>query len=140
MRYWSGVAGEDDAIQDSVLLERWAQGSVAAGNELIERHFELIHRFFRHKVGSELEDLVQQTFLACLEARARYQARASFKTFVLAIARYQLFTHYAQRRRLTRDVTLPSVRDMGTSPTGAVARNEEERLLLEALRNTRRAA
>ena len=133
MRYWSRVATNDDAVSDTELLERWAQGSVEAGNELIERHFAVVHRFFRHKVGSEIEDLVQQTFLACIEARVRFQGRSSFRTFVLAIARFQLFTHYAQRKRLTRDMTLSSLRDLGTSPTAAVARNEEERLLIEAL-------
>jgi len=119
---------------DGELLAQWSAGSRAAGNELIERHFDVVHRFFRNKVGSDIEDLMQQTFLACVEARARYQGQASFKTFLLAIARNQLFTHYSKRRREVLDFTLTSVHDLGTSPTGVLARREDEHLLSEALR------
>lgn len=119
---------------DGELLAQWSAGSRAAGNELIERHFDTVHRFFRNKVGSDLEDLMQQTFLACVEARVRYQGQASFKTFLLAIARNQLFTHYSKRRREVLDFTLTSVHDLGTSPTGVLARREDEYLLSEALR------
>jgi len=119
---------------DVELLAEWTSGSRAAGDELIERHFALVHRFFRNKVGAELEDLIQQTFLACIEARARFQGHASFKTFLLAIARNQLFTHYDKQRRRALDLELATVPDLNTSPTGIVARREDERLLAEALR------
>ena len=119
---------------DAALLEAWANGSTPAGNELLERHFALVHRFFRNKVGAELEDLVQQTFLACLEARTRYRGHASFKTFLLAIARNQLFTHYSQRGRRALDTEVHSVRDLRTSPTAAMAKREDLRLLQAALR------
>jgi RNA polymerase sigma-70 factor (ECF subfamily) len=121
-------------LSDADLLASWSAGSRAAGDELIERHFEVVHRFFRNKVGAELEDLVQQTFLACIEARARYRGHASFKTFLLAIARNQLFTYYSKQRRTTLDIELTSVRDLQTSPSGVVARHEDEQLLAEALR------
>jgi RNA polymerase sigma factor (sigma-70 family) len=119
---------------DVDLLGDWAGGSRAAGDDLIDRHFALVHRFFRNKVGSELEDLVQQTFLGCVEARTRYQGHASFKTFLLAIARNQLFMHYRKQRRTALDVELTSVHDLNTSPSGVVARREQEKLLAEALR------
>lgn len=121
------------SASDAELLERWGEGSDAAANELIERHFALVYRFFCRKVGSESEDLIQQTFLACIEARARYEGRASFKTFLLAIARNQLLSYYARTPRGVSDAALSSVRDLGTSPTGAIARREDERLLVEAL-------
>jgi RNA polymerase sigma factor (sigma-70 family) len=119
---------------DTDLLAEWSAGSRAAGDELIERHFALVHRFFRNKVGAELEDLVQQTFLACVEARERYAGHASFKTFLLAIARNQLFTYYAKQQRRALDFELTSVHDLRTSPSAVVARREDERLLAEALR------
>ena len=122
------------AATDGELLAQWSAGSRVAGNELIERHFDTVHRFFRNKVGSDIEDLMQQTFLACVEARTRYQGQASFKTFLLAIARNQLFTHYSKRRREVLDFTLTSVHDLGTSPTGVLAKREDEHLLSEALR------
>ena len=121
-----GHAMSGTAATDGEVLAQWSAGSRVAGNELIERHFDTVHRFFRNKVGSDIEDLMQQTFLACVEARTRYQGQASFKTFLLAIARNQLFTHYSKRRR--------EVHDLGTSPTGVLAKREDEHLLSEALR------
>jgi RNA polymerase sigma factor (sigma-70 family) len=123
------------APSDADLLQRWEQGCAQAGNELIERYFGVVQRFFRNKVGCDIEDLVQRTFLACVEARARYRGESSFKTFLLAIARNQLFTHYGKHRRHARDVGVTSVRDPRTSPTGLLAKSEDERLLAEALQS-----
>jgi RNA polymerase sigma factor (sigma-70 family) len=122
------------AETDVDLLEQWSAGSREAGNQLIERHFDVVYRFFRNKVGTEIDDLVQQTFLGCLEARARYQGQATFKTFLLAIAHKQLYRHYDKQRRQTIDVAVASLHDLGTSPSGVVARREDHRLLVDALR------
>jgi RNA polymerase sigma-70 factor (ECF subfamily) len=121
-------------VPDAELFAAWSAGSRDAGNELIERHFGLVHRFFRNKVGPELEDLVQRTFLACVEARDRYRGHATFKTFLLAIARYQLFAHYGKQRREALDFNVTSVHNLATSPSGVLARDEDSRLLAEAFR------
>ncbi len=120
-------------LDDEQLLVAWAGGDRDAGSELIERHFALVYRFFRSKVASELQDLVQQTFLSCVEARARYEGRSSFATFLLGIARNQLFNYYHARRREQIHVTPANVRDQRTSPTEALARRDQEGLLADAL-------
>ena len=77
---------------------------------------------------------MQQTFLACIEARERYQGDASFKTFLLAIARNQLSQHYSTapaRARLRADLCAPT---STLRRATLVARREDERLLAEALR------
>ena len=87
---------------------------------------------------SDVDDLVQRTFLGCVEARTRYQQRASFKTFLFSIARNQLYRYYRDRKHGDNsrlDVTITSIRDLGTSPTGALAGRQHERLLLEALQH-----
>lgn len=121
-------------ISDGELFDAWTAGCRDAGNQLIERHFNLVYRFFRNKVGDEIEDLVQQTFLGCLEARERFDGRASFKTFVLAIARNRLFLHYRRGRRAPLDFGITSVRDLGTSPSGAFSRLQDHQLLADAFR------
>ena len=124
------------AVSDLELLAAWGAGDVDCGNLLIERHFDLVYRFFRNKaVESDIEDLVQQTFLACLEARTRYAERASLKTFLLAIARNQLLKYYRGRHREPLISHESSLRDNGISPTGALAKAEDQRLLLRALRH-----
>jgi RNA polymerase sigma factor (sigma-70 family) len=119
---------------DRDVLAAWAAGDSEAGNQLIERHFGLLCRFFSNKVAeADIEDLVQQTFLGCLESHGRFDGRASVATFVLGIARNQLFSYYRERRR-SPIAERGTVRDDATSPTGLVARLEDQRLLLAALR------
>jgi RNA polymerase sigma-70 factor (ECF subfamily) len=122
----------NELTSDNELLAAWSAGSQQAGDTLIERHFAVVHRFFRNKIGAEVDDLVQQTFLGCVEARERYRAESSFRAFLLAIARNQLFKHFRDLREHA-DFATTSIRDIGTSPSGTVAKRQHERLLMEAL-------
>lgn len=122
-------------IADAELLTSWRGGDPAAGEALFERHFDALYRFFRNKVQDGLEDLVQETFLACL-AGPPFRGESSFRTYLFAIARNALHAHIRKlgRARAEVDIGDVSVADLGTSPSGVVARRREERLLLEALR------
>jgi RNA polymerase sigma factor (sigma-70 family) len=125
-----------DHTSDAQLLARWAEGCQHAGGELIDRHYAALDRFFHDKVGSEevAEDLIQQTLLACLEARDRFRAESAFKTFLLGIARNKLLVYYRNtRRRGTFDPHITSLCDLGTSPTARFARGELRSLLTRAL-------
>jgi hypothetical protein len=63
---------------DAELLEAWGAGDKAAGEALFDRHFEAIYRFFQNKVGpGVIDDLVQQTFLGCVEAPDRFRGDSS---------------------------------------------------------------
>lgn len=120
--------------EDYQLLGSWAAGDGEAGNQLIERHFDPVYRFFRYKArDADVEDLVQQTFLACLEAHTRYESRSSLVTYLLAIARNQLFNYYRSQRREPMSDRRSSLGDLRTSPTGAIAKLEDTSLLLAAL-------
>jgi RNA polymerase sigma-70 factor (ECF subfamily) len=124
-------------LDDVALLRAWREGDADAGNELFRRHFRSVLRFLRTKVDGDLEDLIQRTFLGCVEARERFREHAKFRTFLLSIARNQVLLHYRERARgHGRRVCELSVRELGgvTSPTGVLARREEERILLQALR------
>jgi RNA polymerase sigma-70 factor (ECF subfamily) len=123
----------DDA--DAALLRRWGDGDPTAGDELIRRHFAALHRFLRTKVASdaELEDLVQHTLLGCVEARHQYRAEASFRTFLLAIARHKLFAHYRRVRCAPRPI-LSTLRASATSPTQRFVRGEDIERLVRAMR------
>jgi len=61
------------SLTDSELFDAWLRGDARAAAELFERHFDAIARFFRNKVIEGHEDLVQQTFAACLESRDRFR-------------------------------------------------------------------
>jgi RNA polymerase sigma-70 factor (ECF subfamily) len=114
------------------LLGAWRSGDRAAGDELIAAHFASICRFFRTKLGDDVEDLIQQTFLDLL---ATSSSVTSVRATLFTIARRRLLDHL--RQRYQRDevelVTSLSVADLRTSPSTSVARNEQQRLLHEAL-------
>lgn len=123
-------------VGDDALLTAWRDGDKAAGQELYRRYFPLIYRFFSNKLGHDIEDLVQCTFLACAKHRDRLRSDASFRAFVLVVARNEFFTHLQRRYRLGNSVEIStmSLADLGTSPSQLLARRDEHRLLLLALR------
>lgn len=120
---------------DFELLERWREGDQRAGKELFGRHFEALCRFFNNKVGDEADDLIQQTFLACVRAKDRFRGDASFRTYLYTAARSKLYDHYAKRGH-PRDSSYVEVSaaNLATSIGGKVLAREEQRMLLAALR------
>jgi RNA polymerase sigma-70 factor (ECF subfamily) len=123
---------------DLELLVAWRQGDAEAGNQLVRRHFRTVHRFFRSKVPDAVDDLIQRTFLGCLEAVDRFEARSSFRNYLLGIARNQLLLFFRERAQTGRifDPDEHSVHKFGgsQSPSVHLALREEQRLLLEGLR------
>ena len=127
------------AEDDFALLDQWGSGDRGAGNTLLTRHFDTVYRFFVSKIGNDtdVDDLIQRVFLACVESRDRFRREASFRTFLLAVARHEVYRHFRQSRtRSARSEPLGSmsVAELGGSVLAAMVRREEERLLLSALR------
>lgn len=122
---------------DAELFEAWRTGDDRAGNQLFERYFEAMFRFFRNKVTDGAEDLVQQTFLACVRNSEAYRGDASFRSYLFTIARTKLLDHIRVRNRKQAplDFTEVSLADLGISPSLWAAQREEEELLATALRH-----
>ena len=117
---------------DLRLLESWRAGDGRAGQDLFTRHFADIYRFFEYKVGADADDLAQRTFMACVDARDRFRGGSSFRTYLFAIARNQL---YSFLRRLPRaehvDFEHTSIADLVPSLTSQLGRARDiERLRL----------
>lgn len=106
-----------------------------AGNSLFDRYFDSLFRFFRNKANENADDLVQQTFLACVKSREHFRGDASFRTYLFTAARSKLYDHLNKRRREEGiDYGVTSCADLGISPTGIIANDEQQRVLLAALR------
>lgn len=121
---------------DFELLEAWRAGDRKAGEALFERHFDAIARFFRNKVDHGIDDLIQRTFLACVETKDHFRGESSFRTYLFAVAHNVLGKHFRSKRRHGDriDFGVTSVHDLAPSPSAIVAQHREQRLLLEALR------
>jgi RNA polymerase sigma factor (sigma-70 family) len=122
---------------DLELLDRWCAGDRAAGNELFKRYFEDIYRFFENKLSSEVEDLVQETFLACVRRRDEFRRQSSFRTFVFAVARFALYASWRRRARggQALDFSEISLADLVTTPGTRLAREQDRERMLRALRS-----
>jgi RNA polymerase sigma-70 factor (ECF subfamily) len=123
--------GDED---DDDLLERWRAGDNRAGNALFERHFRSLLRFFRNKVATGIEDLVQDTLLACVRGRDRLRDDRSFRAYMFGTARFQLYEHLRKQAKRQLDVEEESVADLAPGLSTAYAKKREQRLLLDALR------
>lgn len=136
MLLWSGPV--DHASQsDLALLDAWRGGDARAGSALFLRHYTLVNRFFRSKANApDVADLIQGTFVACIEGRDRYEGTGAFKSYLLGIAFRLLCRHYRSKQRLDARIDFASVSacDLAPSPSEVVAARQEQRLILAALR------
>lgn len=121
---------------DIVLLEQWRGGDAKAGETLFQRHFDSIYGFFETKCEADADELVQATFLACLRAKDQFRAESSFRTYLFTIARHELYRVLRGRQRdgARLDFELSSIAELVSTPGTRIARNQEHRHLLEALR------
>lgn len=130
------MTGDAAEPTDLELLRAWRQGDKRAGERLIRRHHQSVHRFFSNKV-TEPRDLVQKTFLACVENVDRFRGDASFRTFLFSIAHNVLRKHFRAQAgpRGKVEFGTVSVIDLQQSPSEVLADTTDKRLLLRALRH-----
>ncbi len=120
---------------DIDLLARWRGGDNIAASALLKRHVSMLKRLFATKARGYEEDLIQSTFVACVESRDAFRGDSSFQTYLYRLARTQLFAHYRKEYRTRApDFTVTSACALGTSPSAALLRREERDLVARALR------
>ncbi len=121
---------------DAELLARWRGGESLAGEQLFTRHFDRIERFFLNKVEpDQVGDLVQETFVACVEGRERIQQGDRFRGYLLGIANHVLHAFLRRKYNLATEPLDHSIAGLSRSPSSIVAKHDEQRLLLEGLRS-----
>lgn len=122
---------------DAELLTAWRAGDNNAGRVLFDRHITSLSRFLRGKVdNNEREDLIQSVFVSCLGPNVVLEQSSSFAAYLFRAARNRLIDHYSARARHAQrfDPLVQSMVDAGRSPSAVVLRQQEERILLHALR------
>jgi len=62
----------------------------------LQQHGDALYRYARARVGMRelAEDLVQETLLAALQSRDRFQNRSSVRTWLCSILRHKILDHY----------------------------------------------
>ena len=121
---------------DDELLRAWQAGDRDAGVALFERHWDSVARFFTSKIGRDSEDLIQETFAACVENAHRYRGDASFRAFLFGIARNKLlrFLRHKVRDSKVFDPDTTSVAGSLRSYTSIITHDRAREKLLHAMR------
>jgi RNA polymerase sigma factor (sigma-70 family) len=121
-----------NAATDFELLALWRSGDNCAGSTLAKRHLDPLHRFFLRRARGHEDDLVQQTFAACVEGRDAFRGESSFRAYLFGIARFQLVSHYRHEySRPVLDFMITSSED--GSAAGALSEPDEGPFLKLAL-------
>src|SRR6266513_4170357 len=116
---------------DETLLDAWRAGDRAAGDELLRRAAPVLVAFFRRRTSQNVDELVQRTLVACIQAATQFAGRSSFKGFLLGIARNQFLMGLRARRPSELQSTLSTFPEDG--PSQLVASKEELKILVAAL-------
>src|SRR5438552_4149666 len=105
---WAAARPEHAAAReissDEVLIRRIAGGDQLAMQTLFARHRVALYRWLLRLVGDEAlaEDLLSDVFLDVWRQAAKFEARSSVSTWLLAIARYKALS--ARRRRIDAEL------------------------------------
>ena len=97
-------AAAREIASDEVLIRRIAGGDQLAMQTLFVRHRVALYRWLLRLVGDEAlaEDLLSDVFLDVWRQAAKFEARSSVSTWLLAIARYKTLS--ARRRRIDAEL------------------------------------
>lgn len=75
----------------------------------VDRYGDALYHFALARVQDQniAEDLVQETFLAAVKARDRFEGRSSEKTWLFGILKHKVVDHFRKRQKtlLTQDLT-----------------------------------
>jgi RNA polymerase sigma-70 factor, ECF subfamily len=120
---------------DAELWVAWCGGEPRAGRALFDRYFTAISRFFANKTSADQDDLVQETFAACMAGRERLRDPERFRSYLFGVAYNTLRAYYRKHHGL-RDVDelgSRSVHDLSPGASTLLRGDEQQRRLAEAL-------
>ena len=121
-------------MTDLELLSAWRAGDARAGEQLVARHWGVVSRFVRGKLGDDDgADLISQTFLACVEGKDRI-AGEDVRCYLLATARRRIADHWRRRARTPElDLARSSLVDLQPGPATQLDKLQRTELLREGL-------
>jgi RNA polymerase sigma-70 factor, ECF subfamily len=128
--------GSPDQLSDDALIAASAKGDRAALGTLFDRHHECVRTFLFHLIRcdeTELDDLVQNTFLVVQRSAHRFQHRSQVKTWILGIAR-NVARHEARARARRDKISIELVRNPSSAQPDAVDEQIDRKQRLDRLR------
>jgi RNA polymerase sigma-70 factor (ECF subfamily) len=124
---------------DEELMLAYRAGDASAFDALYARHRGSVFRYLRRQAGSAAlaEELFQDVWLRLIDARATYEPRAKFTTWLFTIAHNRLMDHFRSRARSAlvsyEDDPIDDVAADTPRPEDALARKQDAARLLAAI-------
>jgi RNA polymerase sigma-70 factor (ECF subfamily) len=120
---------------DEALVAKVAMGNRLAMHALFARHHARVYRFVRRLIGdaSLAEDVTSEVFLCVWQQARRFEARATFATWLLAIARNKAMTELRHRRTALPEVEEDEAADPASDPETACAAGDRSRVVRACL-------
>jgi RNA polymerase sigma-70 factor, ECF subfamily len=117
---------------DEQLIVAFQRGERDAFTALFERYRQPVYALFRRRLANpaRAEELAQECFVALIENVARYEPRASFRSYLYGIAMKQVS---AERRKAGREVAENEKLDDRSDPAHADATPESSIWIRDAL-------
>jgi RNA polymerase sigma-70 factor, ECF subfamily len=109
---------QDNETSDAALIAKIAAGNRLAMQVLFARHHARVYRFILRLLGGEAvaEDLTSEVFLDVWRRAHRFEARSSFTTWLLAIARYKALAELRRRPEVACDEAAAQTSDPADDP------------------------
>ncbi len=119
-------------ISDEALLAACGVGDTAALGALFDRHHEAVYRLISRLLytePSEIDDLVQTTFLEAWRSASRFKGEGAVKSYLFGIAANTV-RHYVRgaKRRREAIAEVPPPAPAGTPDAAAIRAQQVERL------------
>jgi RNA polymerase sigma-70 factor, ECF subfamily len=120
---------------DASLVVKVAAGNKLAMQVLFARHHTRVYRFVLRLLGSEAvaQDLTSEVFLIVWQQASRFQARSSFSTWLLAIARNKAMTELRRRHDVPDDGNNDEIADPADDPEVTYAVKQRGEILRKCL-------
>jgi RNA polymerase sigma-70 factor (ECF subfamily) len=98
---WKSHDGPPSPATDEALMLRYRGGDQQAFRKLYERHRAPLLRFVRRTAAdrSDVDEIVQETWVAVIRGRQRYTPQARFVTYLYTIARRRGVDRWRRRGR-----------------------------------------
>jgi len=123
-------------ISDEALLAACGVGETAALGALFDRHHEAVYRLISRLLytePSEIDDLVQTTFLEAWRSASRFRGQGSVKSYLFGIAA-NMVRHYVRGAKRRREAIAEAPPPPATgAPDSAAIRSQQVERLREAL-------
>lgn len=124
---------------DLELLLSWRKGDARMGAQLFARHQTAVINLFRRnvRIKTDIPDLVQRTFLACIDRKSEPQISGNVRGYILGIAFHTMTRFFRQARStvaLELEETEGTLASLESDPEYLLTLTDEQRLLMKAIR------